>query len=87
MKSVAAQVLSTVNAPYGTRLTAEQLAGLISDPSSVDRFDASAFAFFSEVDVRLQEAFLAEMKIDRAVAKAIAQRFSELAGFRLALAA
>lgn len=87
MQSVAAKVLSTVNAPYGTSLSAEQLAQKIADAKSVDRFDASAFAFYSEVDRALQEAFLVEMGIDIDTAALIARKFSELAGYKLALAA
>ena len=87
MQSVAAKVLSTVNAPYGTTLSAEQLAHKISDPESVKKFDASAFAFYSEVDKQLQESFLVEMKIDQATASTMARKFSKLAGYKLALAA
>jgi hypothetical protein len=87
MRSVAAKVLSTVNAPYGTSLSAEQLAQRIADPASADVFDASAFAFYSEVDRKLQEAFLVEMKIDMKQAAFIAGKFSKLAGYKLALAA
>lgn len=87
MTSVAVKVLSTVNAPYGTNLSAEQLALKISDPASVERFDASAFSFYSEVDASLQNLFLAEMDIDHLVASKIAQGFSDLAGYQLALAA
>lgn len=87
MQSVAAKVLSTVNAPYGTSLSAEQLAQKIASPTSVDAFDASAFAFYSEVDREIQEAFLVEMKIDMDTAALIARKFSKLAGYTLALAA
>tara|TARA_R110002020_G_scaffold207296_3_gene412759 strand:- start:4485 stop:4754 length:270 start_codon:yes stop_codon:yes gene_type:complete len=87
MSSVALKVLSTVNAPYGTDLSAEQLAAKISDFESVDNFDASAFCFYSEVYVDLQLQFLDEMEIDRASASRIARRFSKLAGYPLALAA
>jgi glycerate kinase len=87
MQSVAAKVLSTVNAPYGTALSAAQLAQKIADPASVDTFDASAFAFYSEVDKQLQESFLVEMKIDPATAATMARKFSKLAGYKLALAA
>lgn len=87
MSSVAITVLSTVNAPYGTNLSAEQLALKISDPASVQNFDASAFSFYSEVDVDLQNQFLDEMGVDHSVASQIAQGYSNLAGYSLALAA
>ncbi|WP_440982814.1 hypothetical protein [Shinella sumterensis] len=87
MSSVAFKVLSTVNAPYGTNLSAEQLALKISDIASVENFDASAFAFYSEVKAHLQHQFLNEMEIDHGAASEIAQKFSQLAGYPLALAA
>lgn len=64
MSIVAVKVLSTVNAPYGTTLSAEQLASKISDPASAVSFDPSAFSFFSEVDESLQISFLDEMHVD-----------------------
>ncbi len=85
MASVATAVLSTVNAPYGTSLSAEDLAAIINDPSCADRFDPSAFAFFSEVDARLQRAFIVEMELDFGAAVSLADRFSELAGYPLPL--
>lgn len=86
MSSVAVRVLSTVNAPYGTALSAEQLATRIADPISADHFDPSAFSFFSEVDEELQHAFLHEMHIDASIAIDLAKRFSALAGYDLPLA-
>lgn len=87
MSSVAFKVLSTVNAPYGTNLSAEQLASKIFDFASVENFDASAFSFYSEVKVELQHLFLDEMEIDYGTASEIAKKFSQLAGYPLALAA
>ena len=87
MSSVAVKVLSTVNAPYGTNLSADQLAAKISDPVSVENFDPSAFSFYSEVDAGLQSSFLDEMHIDHSAASEIAQKFSALAGYSMALAA
>lgn len=85
MTSVATAVLSTVNAPYGTSLSASDLAAIIRDPFCVDRFDPSAFAFFSEVDARLQRAFIIVMELDFGAALALARRFSDLAGYALPL--
>ncbi|MCM2442883.1 hypothetical protein HGO34_24585 [Agrobacterium vitis] len=87
MSSVAFKVLSTLNAPYGTDLSAAQLASKIADFASVETFDASAFSFYSEVKADLQQQFLDEMNIDHGVASEIAQKFSQLAGYPLALAA
>ncbi|EJL56609.1 hypothetical protein PMI09_01725 [Rhizobium sp. CF122] len=64
MSSVAAKVFVHGKRPYETNLSAEQLALKISDPASVEHFDASAFGFYSEVDEGLQHAFLYEMHID-----------------------
>jgi hypothetical protein len=86
MSSVTIKVLSTVNAPYGTNLSAEQLASKISDFASVENFDASAFSFYSELKADLQHQFLDEMEIDHSTASGIAKKFSQLAGYRLALA-
>jgi hypothetical protein len=78
---------TTVNAPYGTNLSAEQLACKISSFASVENFDASAFSFYSEVNAQLQHEFLDEMEIDHQAASEIARKFSQLAGYPLALAA
>lgn len=86
MSAVAVKVLSTVNAPYGTALSAEQLASKISDPTSADLFDPSAFCFFSEVDESLQYSFLDEMCVDPKIASELARKFSVLAGYTLPLA-
>ena len=87
MSNLTAQVLATVNAPYGANHSAHQLAALISDPLSVATCDASVFAFFSEVTPAAQKAFMAEMKVDEDMAKAVASQFSKMAGYSLPLAA
>lgn len=86
MSDVSVKVLATVNAPYGTTLSAEQLASKISDPASADHYDPSAFSFFSEVEEGLQNSFLHEMHVDPAIASALARKFSALAGYTLPLA-
>lgn len=86
MTPVASKVLSTVNDPYGTSLSAEQLATKISNPASADNFDSSAFSFFSEVNENLQHSFLNEMGIDVFTASIVAKKFSKLAGYELPLA-
>lgn len=74
-----------MNAPYGTNLSAEQLASKISDFVSVENFDASAFSFYSEVKADLQHQFLDEMEIDHSTAFEVAEKFSQLAGYPLTL--
>ncbi|MDK4717505.1 hypothetical protein [Rhizobium sp. CNPSo 4039] len=86
MTFVTMTVLATVNAPYGTSLSAEQLASKIVDPASADHYDASAFAFFSEVCESLQHSFLDEMHVNLTDASVVAQRFSDMAGYELPLA-
>jgi hypothetical protein len=86
MSIVAVKVLSTVNAPYGTALSAEQLAFKISDLASAEYFDPSAFSFFSEVDEGLQNSFLVEMHVDPMIVSEVARKFSALAGYQLPLA-
>lgn len=86
MSIVALSVLSTVNAPYGTALSAGELARKLSDHGSVACFDASVFSFLSEVDEGLQKAFVNEMHLDPAVVVDQARKFSALAGYTLPLA-
>jgi hypothetical protein len=86
MVDVTKTVLSTVNAPYGADLSAQQLADRIVDPASVSADDASVFAFFSEVREDLQRQFVDAMGIDREQAQRAAAQFASKAGFRLPLA-
>lgn len=86
MSTIAVIVLSTVNAPYGTSISAEQLATKIIDPASADNHDPAAFSFFSEVSADLQSAFLKEMHIERPMVLEVARKFSALAGYTLPLA-
>lgn len=86
MSFVSLTVLATVNAPYGTSLSAEQLASKLTDTASADNYDVSAFAFFSDVGQDLQHLFLDEMHISMADVSAVAQRFSDMAGYELPLA-
>lgn len=87
MSSVISQVLTTVNAPYSVKVSAHELAAKLQDPASAASFDASAFAFFSEVSPKLQTEFLEEMGVSRADAVAVATLFSDVAGYKLPLAA
>ncbi|MDW9419188.1 hypothetical protein CN188_02075 [Sinorhizobium meliloti] len=81
MSIVAVKVLCTVNAAYGTTLSAEQLASKISDPAGAVSFDRSAFSFFSEADESLQISFLDEMHVDPTAASDLGRKFSVLAGY------
>ena len=86
MSKVTAQVLATVNGPYRTRQSAQQLAALIADPSSALTHNAAAFAFFSEIAPAVQLAFMAEMDVDEAKVKAVARQFADMVGYPLPLA-
>lgn len=86
MSKITAQVVATVNGPYRTKQSAQQLAALITDPSSALKHNASAFAFFSEIAPAVQLAFIAEMDVDVAKVKAVARQFSDVAGYPLPLA-
>jgi hypothetical protein len=86
MSSVATKVMTTVNAPYGANLSAQQLAAKIVDPTSVSSFDASVFAFFSEVKPLLQLAFIEEMGVDKGKAQSVARDLATKSGFDLPLA-
>ena len=87
MKSVTAQVLTTVNAPYGASLSAPQLAALVTDPKSASEISAPAFSFFSEIPLPAQKQFLKEMGVDEVMASKVASQFSMLSGYQLPLAA
>lgn len=87
MSSVVSKVMATVNAPYGVSVTPEQLASRITDPESAAHYDHAAFAFLSEVSIGLQKAFIETMGLDAQHVTTVAKKFSDLAGYRLVLAA
>lgn len=86
MKTVSLAVLATVNAPYGTNLTREELARRLGDPTSADTCDAAVFCFLSEIDRKMQDRFVEEMGIDPGVVGTLAQTFEKMAGFELPMA-
>ncbi|MBA4090102.1 MAG: hypothetical protein C0494_05850 [Sphingobium sp.] len=87
MTNIATQVLATVNAPYGAHVSAHQLAKMIVDPASAQAFDASVFAFFSEVSMPAQKQFIKGMGVDESKAAKVAADLSALSGYALPLAA
>jgi len=87
MTGVTAQVLTTVNAPYGAVISAHQLAAMIADPKSAEEYNVHVFGFFSEVSAPAQKQFIAEMGVNKAKAKKVAALFSKLSGYKLTLAA
>lgn len=86
MASKTTTVLATVNAPYGTSVSAAQLAHKISSGDSAPEFDCAAFAFFSDVNADLQKSFVSDMGLDLSKVGAVAGAFSKLAGYELPLA-
>jgi hypothetical protein len=87
MFSASSKILATVNAPYGASLSAEQLAAKIIDPKSADEFNCSVFSFLSDVSPKLQHEFIEQMGLDTAQVSIVADKFSGMAGYKLALAA
>lgn len=85
MTNVATQVMAVVNAPYGANLSAHQLAMKITDPSTV--FDASVFAFFSDVSLALQSEFMDVMDVDKQAASKVASLLAEVSGYEISKAA
>jgi hypothetical protein len=86
MRSVATLVMTTVNAPYGTNLSAYQLAELLTDLESANTFNAITFSFFSKIHPDIQRDFLREMGVSALAARKVAHQFSKLSGFRLPFA-
>ncbi|WP_377288047.1 hypothetical protein [Rhizobium sp. SG2393] len=86
MSALSIAVLSVVNASFGSTLSCSDLAAKLADPTCVDARDPWAFAFFSEVAVADQRAFLMEAAVDQDRAVELATRFSALAGYDLPLA-
>jgi len=87
MQNVAAQVMATVNAPYGASLCAHQFAAMIVDPASTAQFNAPVFAFFSELPVAVQKEFIAATGVSEAQAAKVAALYAQASGYALPLAA
>ena len=79
MSSTTSKVLAKVNASYATWVTASELA------SKIARCDSHVFTFLSEVPANLQQAFIEEMGVSKDAVLSVAEGFSELAGFDMAL--
>ena len=86
MSHAAAIVLSTVNVPYGTKLSAHELARSVTDVDQAQKTPGQAFSFFSEVSLPLQKEFASEMGLDIEDMIPVANFFSSKAGYKLPLA-
>jgi hypothetical protein len=60
---IAATVLGTVNAPYGRKLTAAELAFYLSHMDEAKTVPGHMSSFFAEVTPQLQAAFAASVGI------------------------
>lgn len=87
MPNVATQVMTKVNAPYGTDLSAHQLAAMIGDPKSVIEASGPVFSFFSEVPAEVQKEFIDAMGVNQEQASKVASELSKASGYPLELAA
>lgn len=61
---MASKILGTVNAPYGTNLSAHQLATCISSADAMKEALGPVFTFFTEVHPDLQKEFIEEMGVE-----------------------
>ncbi|WP_439816710.1 hypothetical protein [Zavarzinia sp. CC-PAN008] len=84
--SATALVLTTVNAPYRTAVSAEVLAGCISSVAASSAALGPTFSFFSEVPLTRQLAFIEAMKLDPTKVRGVARHFAGLSGHPLPLA-
>ena len=87
MTPLASKVLSTVNAPYGASLSACQLAACISDLGEMKKAFGPTFAFYTEVNLEDQLAFIKEMGVSEKDTKTVAQHIAGKVPYPIALAA
>ena len=80
-------MLSTVNVPYGMKLSAQELARSVTDVEQAQKVMGQAFSFFSEVSLQLQKEFADEMGLDIEDMIPVANFFSSKAGYKLPLSA
>ena len=87
MTWVASLILGSVNAPYGTSLSACDLADIISEIDAARLAMGPAFSFFSEISPGLQVSFVEEMGLPKSKVQEVARYLQSLCPFPLALAA
>jgi len=73
-------VLTTVNAPYSEKLSAEALAHCLTDPAAAKASPGQMSVFFGEVTPELQKAFARAFHIDDADLIIAAKTFAEYSG-------
>ncbi len=80
------RIPTTVNALYGRNLSASDLAQSILDHWSAAVADGPTLAFFSEVDLPPQLAFVEEVGLDLETVVRVAKAFAVRSGFDLPFA-
>ena len=80
-------VLTTVNAPYSTPLSAKELANCLLNPAAALTVPGHMSSFFGEVEPALQEDFASLCGISKPQLVAAAKAFSEQSGEPYPLAA
>lgn len=83
----AISVLTTVNAPYSKKLTAQELAHCLLDPEAAKAMPGHMSSFFGEVTPELQSKFAVQFSISNAELVAAAKAFSSYSGEFYPLAA
>ena len=86
MSSAASNILGTVNARSHTEVSAAELATCITDVDAVARYPAQVLAFFTDVSLDAQRAFIAEMDLDMAAVTSVADYIAARVPYRVALA-
>jgi hypothetical protein len=82
-----ALVLTTVNAPYSTRLTAQELAHCLLDQDAAKAAPGHMWSFFGDVQPALQQSFAAHFGIGNEQLVASAKAFAAYSGASYPIAA
>lgn len=80
-------VLSTINAPYCAQLDAATLAQALSSPATADVYLGPVYAFFTELPVETQTAFVEACHLDVRDVQAVATHVANEFGHDIPLAA
>lgn len=80
-------ILTTVNAPYSQKLSAQQLAHCLVDAQAAKTLPGHMSSFFGDVSPDLQVAFAALFSISKASLVNAATAFSQYSGQSYPLAA
>lgn len=75
-----ASVLTTVNAPYSRKLSAQELAYCLTHPAAAKAAPGHMSTFFGEVAPELQKAFASTFHVSEAELAVAARTFAEFSG-------